>query len=289
MKKSKITAHLLLTCALVFAINIFLSKEMFDSYFPHLDMDKITLSSDGTSLPSFKIAERHHQNADVISILVEKNDTESIISALNTTYLSRYSGLDTDKLIREMRANNKQGFSTFLTDHGKQSLCIIMYTKNARHIEENQWATLGDRSPETIPLFRMSIRHEFEHCIMPRWILQAARKHLTQGLLLPTGHENTLESSLSEAFADIMALAYLPGQDDMLLDQNSLLHFRSVLAKSSQSLSVYTFNDRIDRAFIKHPLSQANSNAGRLKLVRESIETMPLPKAHEIDAIKKGS
>jgi hypothetical protein len=286
-------ALVLMISLVVIAVNSILSKDTFDSYFPHLEMNKVFLTDyrgeDGDISSGLK---QSYANDEVIPLIVDKADLTKALSSINKKYLERYSIIDVDSIFEEAHSNTQKGFSTSAPLYGKQSLCLIIYTPDAVFVQEGRWKRLEDNPPSSIPLFRMSVLHELEHCITPRWVLQAAVHQIAQAdRQLSQGSQKLVEKTVQEAYADLFPLVFTSRLPEYALGHEALISFRNAISTNkSGNLGYYSFNQRIDAAFANQPFFLPNTDFNRLRIIKKSLTHLPMPTVSEIDDVnKKGS
>jgi hypothetical protein len=290
-------AFVLMISLVVIAVNSILSKNTFDSYFPHLEMDKVFLTDyrgeDGDISSSLK---QSYTNDEVIPLIVAKADLPKALSTINKNYLERYSIIDVDSIFEEAHSNTQKGFSTSAPLYGKQSLCLITYTPDAVFVQEGRWKRLEDNAPSSIPLFRMSVLHELEHCITPRWVLQAAAHQIAEADSQLSQEsqklaEKLVEKTLQEAYADLFPLVFTSRLPEYALGHEALISFRNVLStNNSGNLGYYSFNQRVNTAFANQPFFLPNTDFNRLRIIKKSLTHLPMPTESEIYEVnKKGS
>lgn len=286
-------ALVLMISLVVIAVNSILSKRTFDSYFPRLEMDKVFLTDyrgDDQDLSSD--LKQNYANNEVIPLIVSKEDLPKALININKNYIERYSVINVDSVFEEAHSNTQKGFSTSAPLYGKQSLCLIIYTPDAAYIQEGRWKRLEDKTPSSIPLFRMSVLHELEHCITPRWVLQAAVRQIADAdNKLSQDSQKLAEKTVQEAYADLFPLVFTSGIPEYALGHEALISFRSALATStSGSLGYYSFNQRVDAAFGDQPFYLPSTDLNRLRIIKKSLANLPMPTISEIiEANKKGS
>lgn len=284
----------LIIALVVIAVNNGLSKSTFDSYFPRLELEKAFVTNYRGEDKAFSAdLKKAYANDEVIPLIVTKEDLPKALSSINKNYIERYSIIDIDSVFEEAHSNTQKGFSTSAPFYGKQSLCLIIYTPDAVYIQEGRWKRLEGNTPSSIPLFRMSVLHELEHCITPRWILQSAASHLAgAGTTLPLDSQNQAEKTVQEAYADLFPLVFTAGLPEYALSHEALISFRVALATGGAigNLGHYSFNQRVDSAFGDRPFFLQSNDINRLRIIKRSLADLPMPTVPEIiEANKKGS
>lgn len=283
----------LMISLVVIAVNSILSKSTFDSYFPRLEIDKVFLTDyRGEDKGLSADLKKNYTNDEVIPLLVAKEDLPKAIRSINKKYVERYSIIDIDSIFEEAHSNTQKGFSTSAPFYGKQSLCLIIYTPDAAYIEEGRWKRLEGDTPSSIPLFRMSVLHELEHCITPRWVLQTAAHQLAgAGSQITQDIQNLAEKTVQEAYADLFPLVFTSRIPEYAVGHEALISFRSALATNADgNLGYYSFNQRIDTVFSAKPFFLPSNDFNRLRIIKRSLADLPMPTVQEIiEANKKGS